>query len=166
MSEPVFREATAADWDAIWLIVREVVSAGETFAYPADMGEQDARSAWMPDSVIGRRTFVAERDGEIVATSYLRPVHPGPGDHVANAGWMVSPASSGRGIGRAFAVHVIEEARRSCFTAMQFNAVVAANRRAVALWKSLGFRIIGTVPGAFRHPEHGPTGLHIMHREL
>jgi len=120
----------------------------------------------MPDFSPGRRTFVAELDGEIVATGYLRPVHPGPGNHVANGGWMASGASAGRGIRRALAEYVIEEARRSGFMAMQFNAVVATNRRAIALWKSLGFRIIGTVPGAFRHPEHGPTGLHIMHREL
>jgi len=120
----------------------------------------------MPDFSPGRRTFVAELDGEIVATGYLRPVHPGPGNHVANGGWMASGASAGRGIRRALAEYVIEEARRSGFMAMQFNAVVATNRRAIALWKSLGFRVIGTVPGAIRHPEHGPTGLHIMHREL
>ena len=49
---------------------------------------------------------------------------------------------------------------------MQFNAVVETNERAVELWKSLGFSIIGTVPRAFRHPAHGLVGLHIMHLEF
>ena len=31
---------------------------------------------------------------------------------------------------------------------MQFNAVVATNARAIALWESLGFTIVGTVPRA------------------
>lgn len=49
---------------------------------------------------------------------------------------------------------------------MQFNAVVETNARAVALWRSLGFRVLTTVPEAFHHPEHGYVGLHIMHRFL
>jgi ribosomal protein S18 acetylase RimI-like enzyme len=46
---------------------------------------------------------------------------------------------------------------------MQFNAVAASNERAVALYESLGFAIIGTVPGAFRHPTEGDVGLHVMY---
>ena len=49
---------------------------------------------------------------------------------------------------------------------MQFNAVVETNVRAVALWQSLGFEIIGTAPEAFRHPTEGYVGLHIMYRAL
>jgi ribosomal protein S18 acetylase RimI-like enzyme len=40
------------------------------------------------------------------------------------------------------------------------------NTRAVALWQSLGFQIIGTVPGAFHHPREGYVGLHVMYRPL
>jgi ribosomal protein S18 acetylase RimI-like enzyme len=49
---------------------------------------------------------------------------------------------------------------------MQFNAVVEVNAPAVALWRSLGFEIVGTVPEAFDHPRAGRVGLHIMHRRL
>jgi L-amino acid N-acyltransferase YncA len=166
MSDPAFREARDPDWPSIWDIFREVVGRGDTYAFPTDIGEDDARTAWMPDDSTGRETFVAEIDGEIVATAYLKPNLPGPGSHVANAAWMVAPAHTGHGVGRGFALHVIEAAREAGFTAMVFNAVVATNRRALALWRSLGFRTVGTVPGAFLHPEHGPTDLHVMHREL
>jgi L-amino acid N-acyltransferase YncA len=166
VSDPTFREADSSDWAAIWPIVSEVVRASDTYAFPVDMGEEAARTAWMPDPGIGRRTFVAEVDGTVVGTAYLKPNLQGPGDHVGNAGWMIAPAHEGRGIGRAFAEHIVDEARRSGFTAMQFNEVVATNRRAIALWKSLGFQVVGTIPAAFRHPVGGLTSIHVMHREL
>jgi len=166
VSGPVFREVVAADWDAIWPIFSEIVRAGDTYAYPPDMEEGDARAAWMPDPGIGRRTYVAELDGVVVGTAFLKPNLQGPGAHVANAGWMVGPASAGHGIGRAFAAHVIAAAADLGFEAMQFNAVVATNRRAIALWKSLGFDIVGTIPWAFRHPDLGPIDVHVMHRML
>jgi ribosomal protein S18 acetylase RimI-like enzyme len=57
-------------------------------------------------------------------------------------------------------------ARQAGFRAVQFNAVAETNAPAVALWQSLGFTIIGTVPEAFHHPRHGYVGLHVMHRFL
>ena len=49
---------------------------------------------------------------------------------------------------------------------MQFNAVVERNHAAVALWESLGFETIGTVPEAFEHPTEGRVGLHVMYLRL
>jgi ribosomal protein S18 acetylase RimI-like enzyme len=49
---------------------------------------------------------------------------------------------------------------------MQFNAVAETNVEAVALYRSLGFSIVGTAPEAFDHPEHGLVGLHVMHLKL
>jgi ribosomal protein S18 acetylase RimI-like enzyme len=69
-------------------------------------------------------------------------------------------------VGRALGLHVLDRARRSGYLAMQFNAVVETNTGAVHLWQSLGFEIVGTVPKAFRHPQHGLVGLHVMHRFL
>jgi hypothetical protein len=36
----------------------------------------------------------------------------------------------------------------------------------VRLWQRHGFRIVGQVPGAFRHAQLGPTDLYVMHRAL
>ena len=49
---------------------------------------------------------------------------------------------------------------------MQFNAVVETNVAAVALWRDLGFEVVGTVPEAFESRSHGRVGLHVMHRFL
>jgi ribosomal protein S18 acetylase RimI-like enzyme len=111
-------------------------------------------------------TYLARLDGEIVGTAYVRANGVGLSDHICNAGWMISPAHQGRGIGRPFADHVIEQARSFGYRAMQFNAVVATNTGAIALWDSLGFEIVGTVPEAFRHGTEGLTAVHVMYRRL
>jgi GNAT superfamily N-acetyltransferase len=114
----------------------------------------------------GGRVLVAVDDGAVVGTAELHPNQPAAGSHVANAGFMVSPTVSGRGVGRALAQRVLEVAAEDGYEAMQFNAVVETNEHAVRLWESLGFKILATVPEAFRHPERGFVGLHIMHRFL
>jgi GNAT superfamily N-acetyltransferase len=168
LDELSFRIAGAGDWPAIWPIWHSVVAAGDTYTWDPATREDQARQLWMPPApavtVVAERT--AGRTTRVVATALLKPVQPGLGDHVANAGFMVDPQLAGSGIGRALAEFVLDEARRRGYLAMQFSAVVETNTRAVRLWKSLGFTIIGTVPGAFRHPASGLVGLHIMHRTL
>jgi ribosomal protein S18 acetylase RimI-like enzyme len=115
------------------------------------------------------RTVVALDDvGTVLGTAETHPNQPagGPAAHLANAGFMVDPAHSGKGVGRALAEHTIEQARADGYRAMVFNAVVETNTGAVALWRSLGFEIVATLPGGFRHPVHGYVGLHILHRPL
>ena len=157
------RRAAAADWPAIWAIFRAVVATGDTYTYAPDIAESDALRVWMG---AGLATYVAERGGEIVGTYVLKPNQPTLGAHVANAGYMVRPGAFGGGIGTAMAEHSLAEARAAGFRAMQFNAVVSTNVRAVALWRRLGFEVIGTVPDGFRHRDGGYVDLLIMYRPL
>lgn len=161
----VIRDATADDWPQIWPFLRQIVSEGETYAYDPDMDEATARELWLVGPPA--RTIVAVRDdGKVVGTANMYANRPGPGSHVASASFMVDPQAAGAGVGRALGEEALQWARRSGFRAMQFNAVVETNERAVALWRSLGFEIIGTVPDAFRHPTEGYVGLHVMYRPL
>jgi L-amino acid N-acyltransferase YncA len=157
------RIATPDDWKHIWPIWHEVVAAGETYTFAPDTDEATARSLWMPGPPA--ETWVAV-DQSVVGTALLKPNQPGLGSHVANAGFMIAPEAAGRGAGRALAERVIARARESGYLAMQFNAVVASNTRAVALWHSLGFETIGRLPGAFRHPRLGPVDLLVMYQKL
>jgi L-amino acid N-acyltransferase YncA len=160
------RDATDDDWPAIWSFLRRIVAAGETFSWDPDITEARARAAWMHNPP-GRTLVAVDPDtGMVLGTAEIHPNQGGPGAHVANAGFMVDPARSGRGVGRALGQYVIERARADGYRAMQFNAVVETNTRAVALWRSLGFEVLATVPEAFHHPEKGYVGLHIMHRRL
>ena len=159
----VIRDARPEDWAGIWPFFRQIVAAGETYTWPPDMSEDDARAAWFPSP---GRTVVASVAGTVVGTAKTQPNQAGPGAHVANASFMVDPAYGGRGIGRALGEHVLAGARADGYRAMQFNAVVASNAGAVRLWSSLGFTVVGTVPAAFDHPRLGPVPLLIMYRTL
>lgn len=145
--------------------MREVVASGDTYCWPADTTESAAKTWWTGKA--DGRVFVAEdEDGSVVGTAELHPNQPAAGSHIANAGFVVAPAASGRGIGKALARYVIDRAEADGFRGMQFNAVVETNVGAVHLWRSLGFRILTTVPGAFHHPQQGYVGLHVMFRKL
>jgi GNAT superfamily N-acetyltransferase len=158
------RRATDEDWPQIWPIWHEVVTAGDSYTWDPETEEPAARTVWMlpPPAEV----WVVEDGDRIVGTAVLKPNQPGLGDHVANAGFMVDPAASGRGVGRVLAERVLDWAREVGYTGMQFNAVVSTNTRAIGLWRSLGFEIVGSVPDAFRHRVHGPVDLHVMYRPL
>lgn len=165
ISHVLIRDAEPADWPAIWPIVREVARAGDTFSWDRDVTEEQARSAWLHDPP--GRTFVAVADdGTIVGTAESHRNHGGGGAHVASAGFMVPATARVRGVGRALVTHVLEQARADGFRAMQFNAVVATNARAVGLWRAVGFEVVGTVPEGFRHPDLGYVDLLVMYRRL
>lgn len=158
------RPATDADAYGILAIIMPVIHDGTTYALNADMPEADALAYWTaPD----KETFVAEdAGGALLGTYYLRANQAGGGRHVANCGYMTATAATGRGVARAMCAHSLDHARASGFTAMQFNFVVSTNTRAVALWQAMGFAIVGTQPGAFRHPAHGAVDAYVMHRPL
>ena len=160
----MIRPATPDDWPAIWPIFKETVAAGETYAYPEDLTADEARELWLerPPGL----TVVLEEDGEILGTAKMGPNRPGRGDHVGTASFMVASAARGRGVGRALATYVIQWHRDQGYDGIQFNAVVETNKPAVALWQSLGFEIVGTVPRAFRSASHGLVGLHVMYLPL
>ena len=165
----IIREAKAeTDWSTgIRPIFQEVVRAGDTLAFPTDTDEQKAREYWMLPAPA--RVFVAvdAMSGAIVGSSFVKPNQPGLGGHVANAAFMVASAEVGHGVGRALGEHAIEWARQANFSAMQFNFVVSTNTRAIALWKNLGFSIIGTIPEAFQHQGLGrKVDAFVMHRLL
>lgn len=158
------RDATDADWVAIWPFFERIVVAGETYAYPGDLTSDAAHALWMRPPP--GRTTVALDAGRVVGSAKMGPNRPGRGAHVGTASLMVDPDAGGRGVGRALAVEMVRWHREQGFRGVQFNAVVETNTRAVALWRDLGFVVVGTVPGAFDHPRHGYVALHVMHLDL
>jgi L-amino acid N-acyltransferase YncA len=156
------REAVAADWPRIHPFFSAIVAAGETYAYPEDLSSEQARLLWTGQG----RTVVAVDGETVLGSATMGPNRPGRGAHVATASFMVDPRQAGHGVGRALSEHVIAWAEAAGFRGIQFNAVVETNTAAVALWRGLGFEVIGTVPGAFHHPTHGYVGLHVMYRSL
>jgi len=186
-NEIKIRSATTKDHDAIWKIFHEIISAGDTYSLDPRMSREEALAYWFRADT---QTYVAElhrqsvgeavgfprtatpsptegrKDQVIVGTYILRPNQSGGGSHVANAAFMVASDAQGCGVGRAMAEHCLNEARRIGFRAMQFNYVISTNTPAIRLWQELGFEIVGTLPGAFRHPEKGYLDVYVMFRSL
>jgi ribosomal protein S18 acetylase RimI-like enzyme len=153
----------ADDGDAIWAILEPILREGEAYALPRDWSRHEALAYWhAPDHAV----FVAQEASEVVGTYYLRPNQRGGGAHVANCGYATLARARGCGVAGAMCTHSLELARRRGFTAMQFNFVVATNEGAVALWKRLGFDVVGRLPRAFRHPAHGLVDALVMYRAL
>ena len=157
------RSATSSDRDAIWEILEPMIRAGDTYTLPRDMSREEALAYWFAPE---KETFVWEEDGRILGTYFLKANQQGGGAHVANCGYVTASAAQGRGIARAMCLHSLERAKERGFRAMQFNFVVSTNERAVKLWQSLGFEIVGRLPGAFKHPERGFVDVVVMYRTL
>lgn len=157
------RRAAEKDHEQIWQILRGVAAAGETYTFDPAIKREDALAYWLAEK---NETWVALSEGELVGTYLLRANQSGGGSHVANAAFVVAPEAQAKGIGRTMAEHCLKEARRLGFRAMQFNFVVSTNTSAIRLWKNLGFEIVGTLPGAFRHPREGYVDAYVMYRSL
>lgn len=157
------RKAYKSDEKAVWQIIKAVIAGGDTYTFDPGTPEGEMIAFWFSPE---KHVYVAEADGNVLGTYWLKANQPGLGDHVGNGGYMVSPDAKGKGIGRLMAQHSIEEARRLGFHAIQFNFVVKTNTAAVNLWRSVGFEIIGEIPEAIRHKQHGLTNAYIMYRKL
>ena len=157
------RLATDEDKDAIWAILEPMIRRGETYPLPREMSRAEAFEFWF---AAGNEIFVWQEGGAVLGTYFLRANQRGGGAHVANCGYVTASGAEGRGIARAMCMQSLQQARERGFRAMQFNFVVSTNERAVKLWQGMGFEIIGRLPGAFRHPEHGFVDTLVMYQRL
>ena len=157
------RQATESDFDTIWPLFQAIAEAGDTYAYPTDVSKGEGRRLWLQ---MPRKTFVAEDEGVLLGTYYIKTNQSGPGAHVCNCGYMVSPAARGKGIATAMCEHSQRVALELGYEAMQFNFVASTNEGAVRLWQKLGFGIVGRLPGAFKHPSLGNVDALVMYKWL
>jgi len=165
------RKATEKDKNEVWEIIKEVIASGDTYTFAPDSPKDKMLAFWFGAD---KQTYIALETREndsfipqtILGTFFIKANQPDLGSHIANAGYMVSSKSKGKGIGRKMAEFSFDEARKSGFKAMQFNFVVKSNEVAVRLWQNLGFEIIGEIPEAFQHKENGLTNALIMYRKL
>ncbi len=161
---PSIRLYQPADWPAVWQLLHSTFAAGDTYAFAPDSTEADIHTAWIDAPAA---TYVATApDGTLLGTYILKPNQPGLGSHVCNCGYVVAPRAQGQGIASALCEHSQQLAIGMGFVAMQFNFVVSTNERAVRLWQRLGFAIVGTLPGAFRHRQLGLVDAFVMFKQL
>lgn len=127
---------------AIW---NEVVEAGRAFPQVEPLGLDEAREFFAEQS----HAAVAVADGDVRGLYILHPNNVGRCGHVANASFAVAGTARGQGLGRLLVEDCLRQTAACGFRGLQFNAVVASNERAQALYESLGFTRIGRIPDAF-----------------
>ena len=162
-SKAVIRPASEGDHDAIWSIIEPAIRAGETLALARDLTREEALAIWTSED---RTLRVLEEDGAVLGVFYIRANQSGGGAHVANAGYVTAADAMGRGIARAMCAASLELAREMGFRAMQYNFVIASYVRAVALWQSMDFHIVGRIPAAFAHPRGDYVDALVMYHPL
>jgi L-amino acid N-acyltransferase YncA len=159
----IIREADINDIDGIWEIFEKVVKGGDTFAFDPDTTKEEMIKLWLAPAM---KTFVAEENGRIAGSYFIKPNQPGLGAHVSNCGYMVHPEVRGKGAGALMCAHSIVKAKELGYMGMQYNLVVSTNTKAVQLWERSGFKIIGTIPRGFHHKNLGYVNAYIMFREI
>jgi ribosomal protein S18 acetylase RimI-like enzyme len=163
ISDVSIRPALFADAAGVWQTLEPTIRGGETMPLPRDLSKEDALAYWFCAS---HEVFVAEQEGTAVGTYFLRANQTGGGAHVANCAYVVSPSATGRGIAQAMCEHSLNHARSRGFLAVQFNFVLSSDERRVKLWERAGFKTVGRIPEAFRHPSLGLVDALVMHRAL
>jgi ribosomal protein S18 acetylase RimI-like enzyme len=157
------RLANQIDHEAVWHIISNVISTGDTYVFAPDSTKEKMLTYWFSAD---KKTYVAEENNEILGTFYLKENQMDLGAHIVNAGYMVSENARGKGIGKAMAEFSLVEAKRLGFSGMQFNLVVKTNEKAIKLWLKMGFSIIGEIPEAYKHSELGFVNAYIMYQKL
>jgi L-amino acid N-acyltransferase YncA len=157
------RTATVNDFNQIWSIFHAIVKAGDTYAFAPETSQLEAQKIWLEQP---QKTFVAEENGKVLGSYYIKTNQAGPGKHVCNCGYMVASNARGQGLATMMCEHSQVTAREMGYKAMQFNFVASNNIIAVKLWQKLGFETVGNIPKAFNHPEAGFIDALVMYKWL
>jgi ribosomal protein S18 acetylase RimI-like enzyme len=163
LNQMIIREAAINDLDAIWQIFEKVIKTGDTYVFDPDTPKEDLPKLWLAPAM---KTYVAEENGKIAGTYFIKPNQAGLGAHIANCGYMVHPETRGNGIGRQLCEHSLVTASELGYKGIQFNLVVSTNIPAVKLWEKCGFKIIGTIPNGFNHQQLGYVDAYIMFKDI
>ncbi|WP_414605612.1 N-acetyltransferase family protein [Stenotrophomonas pavanii] len=156
------RPARAGDFDVMWGMFKHAIATQDALPFAGTFEVETFRAHWFQ----AQTPYVSVLEDRVVGMYKMGPNFPDLGAHVASATYVVDAATQGRGVGRALVEHSLERARAEGFLAMQFNYVVSTNGPAVALYRKLGFAVVGTLPEAFRHRESGLVDVFVMHRFL
>jgi ribosomal protein S18 acetylase RimI-like enzyme len=156
-------EITKSDFELFWPVFKEVVSAQETYAFDPEIDFSSAYQVWC---LSPQKAFVMKENDVILGSYYIKANASGPSSHISNCGYMVSPESRGKGVARQLCLHSQQIALELGYIAMQFNSVVSSNEIAVKLWEKLGYKIIGTIPNAYKHKKLGFVDSYIMYKQL
>lgn len=145
------RAYTEQDIPAMTGLWNEIVDEGNAFPQDEKLGSITASAFFCSQSYAA----VAIDEGELAGLYILHPNNVGRAGHIANASYAVKKTMRDKGIGKALVKDSLGQLSRFGFRILQFNAVVASNTRALALYERLGFERLGTIRGGFAKDDGG-----------
>lgn len=141
----VIREYTIDDIMKMIEIWNEIIISGDAFPQINELDKHQAEIFFSDQSFTG----VIEIDDEIAGLYILHPNNIGRCGHIANASYAVKNGYRGKSIGEKLILHSMKAAKELNFRILQFNAVTVTNKGALHLYKKLGFKQLGIIPGGF-----------------
>ncbi len=141
------RAFTAQDLPAMCAIWNHIVAEGVAFP------QEDALTLPTGQAFFAAQTYTGvavDAHNTCVGLYILHPNNVGRCGHICNASFAVNPQSRGQGIGELLVRDCLTQGKAHGFSILQFNAVVASNRTALALYRKLGFTQLGIIPQGFR----------------
>ena len=145
------RAYTQADLPALIRIWNEVVEDGVAFPQE-ELLDASSGAAFFAEQTC---TAVAEdrQTGHIYGLYILHPNNVGRCGHICNTSYAVKDGVRGRHIGEQLVRHSMAQGKTLGYRILQFNAVVATNASALHLYRRLGFKQLGVIPGGFLMPD-------------
>lgn len=134
-------------WESCTQIWNSVVEDGIAFPQKEYLNRQTGIEFFHSQSYTG--VAVDEGSSEVVGLYILHPNNIGRCGHICNASYAVKKDKRGLHIGEALVLDCMKKGKELGFRILQFNAVVATNEAALALYKKLGFVQLGIIPKGF-----------------
>ena len=141
------REYGKNDINGMISVWNEVVRDGVAFPQTEELDFESGKKFFAEQSCCA---VAVDENCEVLGMYILHPNNIGRCGHISNASYAVSSSARGKGVGSAVVTDCIKKAGELGFGILQFNAVVASNTAALALYKSLGFTQLGIIPRGFR----------------
>lgn len=159
--------ADQQDVEPLRHLYRIIVEEGTSYPHDRFPNQDDFMDYWFR----GKSTvaaYVPDCAGAatMAGAFYLKPNWPGRARQVANAGFIVAPASRNKGLGWLLGATMLTYAQQLGYRSVIFNLVFSENVAARHLWEKLGFKELGAIPGAVRKNDGTYQDAMIMFRSL
>ena len=154
------KEADIPEMIEVW---NEVVSDGQAFPQEEILTLETGRAFFEAQAYCG---VARDENGAICGLYILHPNNVGRCGHICNASYAVAKGKRGSGIGRRLVLDSLAIAKAAGFRIIQFNAVVASNKAALALYRELDFRHLGTIEEGFRNKDGEYENIEVFWRKL
>eukprot|EP00048_Salpingoeca_helianthica_P017436 m.237234 g.237234 ORF g.237234 m.237234 type:complete len:197 (+) comp21008_c0_seq1:146-736(+) len=128
-------------------LLNAAIEEGQTYPQLEQLDDKGFRAYFLSSEAFALKKS-SEPAAEPLGIFYIKPNFPGRCNHTCNGGFLVAESSRNKGCGRVMGEAFLKLAKALGYRAAMFNLVFETNVPSVKLWRGLGFKEIGRIPGA------------------